>query len=310
MPTFKYVSALFLLFILPACSSQAPPDYQGEALTMIKGHLQQGKDVEPGGIEGGIEVAIMWTYGVHVENEYKEHTVLSPVRIESALPAKFRMEVFQAPPPGTYLSASADGNGSEVGWALGNIVAIRAGTGPSIRDPRDPNILGFSLVNWVMYVPESASSDTLATAAETYKFPEESGFHLITSGIHPAFEKEFYEQRDMGFCVRQVWVDALAGQQEYEDAFFSRCQFHWPDAPVCTRYSAHDELLLTTEQSEADLACLKSIIAASVKLEESGLLKPVHGYWEYLPTEGDMDFPVTIDLGTTYWDWVLPTYFE
>lgn len=306
MPIFKNASALALLLILPACSSQAPPDYRGEALTTITGNLRQHPETSSDAEE--LEVAIMWGYGVQTEDGPEGRTVLSAVRVESALPAKFRMDVLEAPPEEAY-TVDLGLDEWEVSPLLGNIVAIRAGTAASIENEFDPDILGFSIPNSIVYVPANASPDSLKWWAERYNFPAEPGFHMITGGTDASMEKLVYEWERGGICEHRVKLDASTAEQKFYDEKFRRCQHHLPDAPTCTSYDRNDGQL-TDEQQEENQTCHELLEPFWEQVSEGKVESIGPPLWKYIRTEGDMDFPVTIELGTTYWDWQTPTYLE
>jgi hypothetical protein len=94
----RFTCATLLLLGLPACGAQVPPDYRGEPLATLHGNIVSQ-------LKGGVpdsDVALLWPDWSKGDASGTYHTTAVRVPVQTELPARFTLTLFEPPPESAY----------------------------------------------------------------------------------------------------------------------------------------------------------------------------------------------------------------
>lgn len=271
-------------FAYIGCSAQAEPDYLGEPLATLHGTVV----TSDAGPEGDIDAALLWL----PEAEEGRSLRLASTRVQGSFPASFTLEVLTPPPSST--------NPESGGTRYGIIAAIKHQSGQSVPVT---DILGTTGEAIVVYFPNDSQggNDLVAQEAAAFNVPATRGYHLVRTVVTEESEARFYRCQYEGVCEHQV------GQgNELMQAFFDRqfalCTKYLPDAPRCE---------ITPDTDWEHDSCVALVQAREKRLQqrvetegEAGFCEPA---WSHVANPEDLSHPVTVVLGTTYYDALYPS---
>ena len=152
----KRTLTLLVVAAAAGCDSQAPSDYQGDALGTIHGTIRNQAASAP----GAAEVVLLW----HLETEDdQEVPVAVRTEVEGSFPASFTLDLFEPPPEETY--GQLDGlndNPSEHRAAMAMIFVFDEGQAPDGSTDYDfETSLSWEERYIVTYAPEAVPADEI-----------------------------------------------------------------------------------------------------------------------------------------------------
>jgi hypothetical protein len=309
----QWLNGALMMAGLLGCSAQVEPDYRGEPLATVRGALVTGDQAAP----SEVDAALVWVSGAADEDGWP----IARVRVRGEFPAQFTIEVFDPPPSSTVPVQQGDTLVQMPDpTAIGVLAAIAPNSGDRISYDE---ILGVWLDGGVEYFQRDASGepiDFVQSEAERRKIPATQGYHLFRQTSDAQIEGAAFRCQYRDLCTHDVSTGAPAaglpdrpGWTRYDtdlqllhDADFAKCQQYLEQPATCTIY--HPEALTPEEQAE-DARC-RALQQASyeryAEAENDGCSLP----WQAIENPDGFDSPVSIQLGTTWIDWLNPRYHQ
>lgn len=313
-----------------ACSSQVQSDYQGEPVATLRGKVVAKK----ASLESDVSAAIVWST---VRPEFFGERV----DVQGSFPASFSLNLFEAPPAEAELAtyndyciaerwrgdivegADCDGTlipeGTGVGAWIGHIVAVDSSTQDGQLDV--PKVVGADLDHFIVYfdhddfdesdLPANPSAEQIARAMDLidpdYMGPREAGFHLARK--NPEYRKDRQKRQECrweGLCVH--WTTDQTQYQDQADWDFDNCTQRFPENPTCETFTS-GLAAKTDDEPAASVACREQYAS----LDKNKCLGAKYGSApSRIENPNDLDDPITIQLGMTFWDatWDWGSWFD
>jgi hypothetical protein len=161
--------------------------------------------------------------------------------------------------------------------------------------------------------------DFVQSEAERRKIPATQGYHLFRQTSDQQIEGDFFRctYRDLcthwvssaepgaGLPDREGWTRYQADAQALSDADDAKCRQYLDHPATCTSYVPEAR----TAEEEAENARCQALQQESFERytanpDNEGCSDP----WQYVATPQGFDFPVSIQLGTNWVDWLNPRY--
>lgn len=139
------VLAAFAAAATIGCSPLVGPGYRGIPLATYSGEVRSTQDAAG----TPTQAAIVWFQGSSREGRARP-IIANRLAVEATFPAQFTLEVFEPPPPGTFLLGAAPG----ARVAGGYIIAIDANAPELIRRQ---DIRGMTFTHMILYIADAAS---------------------------------------------------------------------------------------------------------------------------------------------------------
>jgi hypothetical protein len=297
-----------------ACSAQAEPDYRGEPLAVVRGAIVTGEQSAP----SDVDAAVVWVSGAGPD---QDGYPIARVRVHGEFPAQFTIEVFDPPPdslPPQYLNGPPDAEPDPT--SIGVLAAIAPDSGDRVTYDE---ILGVWLDGGVEYFRRDANgqpNDAVQIESERRKLPPTQGYHLFRETSDEQIEGEFFRCQNWDLCIHSVSTYAVAqdtpdstGATRYPadiqalfDSDYAKCLAYLDHPATCTSYGP--ELRTAEEQAEtrrcSDLETQTAERAKAATDDQWVCSMP----WQYVENPEGFDYPVNIELGSTFVDWMNPRY--
>lgn len=317
-----------LLWCLPiasalfACSSQVQSDYPGEPIATLHGKVT----ANAASLESipDVSAAIVWS-------QVRPEFVGERVDVQGSFPASFKLDLFEPPPAeaelkmdsdycvGEYRSGEVgedgecDGQlvpaGTPMGFWLGYIVAVDASTVEGKLD--EPEVIGADVDHFIVYfehdeldendLPDDPTAEQLAQYMKLldpdYIGSRDAGYHLgKVNPEHRAQRQERWECGWQGLCVHWAVEDPTlrfqSHSQSQADWDFERCTAHFPENPTCEAFLPGT----TDDEPASSVACREQY--ESLGNDCGGLVSTER----LLANPDDLDDPIAIQLGLSFWD--------
>jgi hypothetical protein len=162
------LSLLALTVLSGACDPQADPNYLGEPLVTLRGHVTSAGSLPP------LEAAMLWQRGPPPSTDDQELATRAPV--QAGFPAGFTLHLYQ-PPPAAARSTLAPG---QIVYARANASAIPygiVGAGASGLPASGNPGYGIDAYHWVVYLVGDVPARSLMEWWLSAALP--AGFHLL-----------------------------------------------------------------------------------------------------------------------------------
>jgi hypothetical protein len=294
---------------LVACSAQVQPDYRGEPLAVIRGALVTGEQVVP----SEVDAALVWVSAKEGEDGWP----VARVRVRGEFPAQFTIEVLD-PPPASEASSEPSADPVLDPTSIGLLAAIAPNSGDRVSYDE---ILGVWLDGGVEYFWRDANgepNDFVRSEAERRKIPATQGYHLFRQISDEQIEGDAFRCQYRDLCVQNVsttalaetlpepgWTRAPADSRAFEDAEYDKCLTYLDHPATCTLYNPEPQ----TADEQAEQARCQALSEAAFERytavhDTVGCSDP----WQYVETPAGFDFPVSIELGTNWVEWLNPRY--
>ena len=309
----QWVNGAWMVVGLMACSAQVEPDYRGEPLAILRGALVTGEQAAP----SEVDAALVWVTAEGQEDGWP----IARVRVRGEFPAQFTIDVFDPPPASTVLVDQGDALGSAPDpTAIGVLAAVAPNSGERISYDE---ILGVWLDGGVEYFQRDANGeaiDFVQSEAERRKIPATQGYHLFRQTSDAQLEREAFRCQYRDLCRHDVYTgDAGAGVparpgwtrygsdlQRLNDADYAKCQQYLDQPETCTTYWPEAR---TAEQQAENARCL-ALQQEAFEQQQAVAQRDEcwDAPWQYVENPEGFTFPVSIQLGATWLDWLNPRY--
>jgi len=314
MATMKqWLKGTLLTTGLMACSAQVEPDYRGEPLATVRGALVTGEQAAP----SEVDAALVWVTG----NETDDGWPVARVRVRGEFPAQFTIEVFDAPPVFTVPVQQGD---QVVQMPDPTAIGVLAAVAPNSGDRVSyDEILGVWLDGGVEYFQRDANGeplDVVLPEAERRKIPATQGYHLFRQTSSAQIEGDSFRCIYRDLCEHKVNTGApgadvpdRAGWSRYNtdlqvlrDSDDAKCRQYLDHPATCTSY--WPEARTAEEQADNDRCRDLQIESFDRYTASPAAAMGCPDPWQYVENPEGFDFPVSIELGTTWVDWFQPRY--
>ena len=165
------------VLVLPACGEQASPGYDGQMLATIQGTFSVHRaDPLP---DADIIVAWPDVSKATTDGQITYASASTSVRqpVSATLPAGFRLDLVEPPPPTAFAPLPAGWSGPR--FAVGQIIIVKRGATPTTFDSDDPAILQTVNDYMINYVESTGNLTGPGENGTTGSIPLTKGFGLV-----------------------------------------------------------------------------------------------------------------------------------
>ncbi len=167
---------------LLACAAQVGPNYPGESLATFEGTVVTSHTAGPA---PSMDAALIWDYGQDIPGHAYQRNVSARVHVDGTFPARFKLDVYAAPPAGGPALIVDRGGGATCtasGMFVARVAAVRAGTADG--EIAESDVLGIDGNHFVAYLDRDAApnDECVAYAARFLRIDATRGYHLVKVG--------------------------------------------------------------------------------------------------------------------------------
>jgi len=290
----RFIWPCLLSICATACAAQTDPSYPGDPLAAFHGSVVVGSGANAASLDAAIVFIDRWDIDA-------SGALANRVGVRGSFPAQFRLEVYAPPPPPPDNPTFTQGYGPQV--AIGVVAAIASSSGPAVQVT---DIAGVSVDTGVVWFGIDGNSndpnDIVSTVARQVSIAPTKGYHLFRQVITQERESAFILCQSAGLCDDLVLGnDGMSRQiQPINDRYFEECRALQPDAPTCTWH----------QQPSSDAEAQETARCLDLRMARDQRRGTCPAPQTFPENAQGLDFPITITLGKTVYDWLFPSATE